>query len=252
MVSIGRNAFAGNWRLMGTLEFPEGLESIGAGAFANCRSIEQLIFPESLSSIGYESTWGDNGGAFANDFGIYSIVCRGEVPAHVLSGAFNGVAKDNFTLEVPESAISQYQAAPGWCDFKRIAAHHELVCRPSVACALSTEHKQKLVINAEGEWEVASKPDWCEVSPASGNKKTEVTLTIKGMAKNADSRDGKVVFRLKDKDYTHECSVSQYGYEYGEDEWITLQKATKGNNVESISCCSATALAQRILPAENI
>ena len=230
LVSIGRNAFAGNWRLMGTLEFPEGLESIGAGAFANCRSIEQLIFPESLSSIGYESTWGDNGGAFANDFGIYSIVCRGEIPAHVLSEAFNGVAKDNFTLEVPESAISQYQAASGWKDFKRIAAHHELVCRPSVACALSTEHKQKLVINAEGEWEVASKPDWCEVSPASGNKKTEVTLTIKGMAKNADSRDGKVVFRLKDKDYTHECSVSQYGYEYGEDEWITLQKATKGNN----------------------
>lgn len=98
---------------MGTLEFPDGLESIGAGAFANCRSIEQLIFPESLSSIGYESTWGDNGGAFANDFGIYSIVCRGEVPAHVLSGAFNGVAKDNFTLEVPESAIPsirQHQA----------------------------------------------------------------------------------------------------------------------------------------------
>ena len=229
LISIGRNAFAGNWRLMGTLEFPDGLESIGAGAFANCRSIEQLIFPESLSSIGYEPTWGDNGGAFANDFGIYCIVCRGEVPAHVLSGAFNGVAKDNFTLEVPESAISQYQAAPGWCDFKRIAAHHELVCRPSVACALRTLHKQKLVINAEGEWEVASKPDWCEVSPASGNKKTEVILTIKGMAKNADRREGKVVFRLKDKDYTHECSVSQYGYEYGEDEWITLQKATKGN-----------------------
>ena len=80
-------------------------------------------------------------------------------PANVLNNAFNGVAKDNFTLEVPESAISQYQATPGWCDFKRIAAHHELVCRPSVACALSTEHKQKLVINAEGEWEVASKLD---------------------------------------------------------------------------------------------
>lgn len=230
LVSIGRNAFAGNWRLMGTLEFPEGLESIGAGAFANCRSIEGLVFPESLESIGYEATWGDNGGAFANDFGIYSIVCKGETPAHVLSGAFNGVAKDNFTLEVPESAISQYQAATGWCDFKRIAAHHELVCRPSVACALSTEHKQTLTINAEGEWEVASKPDWCEVLPASGNKKTEVTLTIKGMAKNADNRDGKVVFRLKNKDYTHTCEVSQYGYEYGEDEWITLQKATKGNN----------------------
>lgn len=152
------------------------------------------------------------------------------MPAYIESGAFDGVAKDNFTLEVPESAISQYQAASGWCDFKRIAAHHELVCRPSVACALSTQHKQKLVINAEGEWEVASKPSWCEVSPASGNKKTEVTLTIKGMAITSGNREGKVVFRLKNKDYTHECSVSQYGYKYGEDQWITLQKATKGRN----------------------
>lgn len=227
---IGNKAFAYNWRIMGTLEFPEGLESIGAGAFANCRSLEGLIFPESLENIRWEPSWTDDGGAFQNCFGINSIICKGTMPPHVYKQVFDGVAKDNFTLEVPESAISQYQSAPGWCDFKRIAAHHELVCRPSVACALSTEHKQKLVINAEGEWEVASKPDWCEVSPASGNKKTEVTLTIKGMAKNADSRDGKVVFRLKDKDYTHECSVSQYGYEYGEDEWITLQKATKGNN----------------------
>lgn len=222
LTHIGSNAFAYNWRLMGILDIPQEVESIGENAFSNCKMLEGIIFPESMETI--------RQGAFNECYGINSIICKGTMPAHIESGAFDGVAKDNFTLEVPESAISQYQAAPGWCDFKRIAAHHELVCRPSVACALSTEHKQKLVINAEGEWEVASKPDWCEVSPASGNKKTEVTLTIKGMAKNAASRDGKVVFRLKDKDYTHECSVSQYGYEYGEDEWITLQKATKGNN----------------------
>lgn len=222
LTHIGSNAFAYNWRLMGILDIPQEVESIGENAFSNCKMLEGIIFPESMETI--------RQGAFNECYGINSIICKGTMPAHIESGAFDGVAKDNFTLEVPESAISQYQAAPGWCDFKRIAAHHELVCRPSVACALSTEHKQKLVINAEGEWEVASKPDWCEVSPASGNKKTEVTLTIKGMAKNADSRDGKVVFRLKDKDYTHECSVTQYGYEYGEDEWITLQKATKGNN----------------------
>ena len=222
LTHIGSNAFAYNWRLMGVLDIPEEVESVGENAFSNCRMLEGIIFPESMETI--------RQGAFNECYGINSIRCKGTMPAHIESGAFDGVAKDNFTLEVPESAISQYQAAPGWCDFKRIAAHHKLVCRPSVACALSTEHKQKLVINAEGEWEVASKPDWCEVSPASGNKKTEVTLTIKGMAKNADSRDGKVVFRLKNKDYTHECSVTQYGYEYGEDEWITLQKATKGNN----------------------
>ena len=221
LTHIGSNAFANNWRLMGVLDIPNEVESIGESAFSNCKMLEGIIFPESMETI--------RQGAFNECYGINSIVCKGTMPAHIESGAFNGVAKDNFTLEVPESAISQYQAAPGWCDFKRIAAHHELVCRPSVACALRTLHKQKLVINAEGEWEVASKPDWCEVSPASGNKKTEVILTIKGMAKTADRREGKVVFRLKDKDYTHECSVSQYGYEYGEDEWITLQKATKGN-----------------------
>ena len=221
LTHIGSNAFANNWRLMGVLDIPNEVESIGESAFSNCKMLEGIIFPESMETI--------RQGAFNECYGINSIVCKGTMPAHIESGAFNGVAKDNFTLEVPESAISQYQAAPGWCDFKRIAAHHELVCRPSVACALRTLHKQKLVINAEGEWEVASKPDWCEVSPASGNKKTEVILTIKGMAKTADRREGKVVFRLKDKDYTHECNVSQYGYEYGEDEWITLQKATKGN-----------------------
>ena len=221
LTHIGSNAFANNWRLMGVLDIPNEVESIGESAFSNCKMLEGIIFPESMETI--------RQGAFNECYGINSIVCKGTMPAHIESGAFNGAAKDNFTLEVPESAISQYQSAPGWCDFKRIAAHHELVCRPSVACALRTLHKQKLVINAEGEWEVASKPDWCEVSPASGNKKTEVILTIKGMAKTADSREGKVVFRLKDKDYTHECSVSQYGYEYGEDEWITLQKATKGN-----------------------
>lgn len=207
---------------MGVLEIPYGVESIGESAFSNCRMLEGLVLPESLETI--------RRGAFNDSFGIGSIVCKGTMPAYIESGAFDGVAKDNFTLEVPESAVQQYQAAGGWCEFKRIAAHHELVCRPSVACALSTQHKQTLVVNAEGEWEVESKPDWCEVTPASGNKKTEVTLTIKSMSKNASDREGKIVFRLKNKDYTHACTVSQYGYEYGEDEWITLQKATKGRN----------------------
>lgn len=229
IASIGDYAFAYNWRLMGVLEFPEGLQTIGAGAFANCRSIEGLVFPESIENICYEPTVNNDGGAFEGCYGIGSIVCKGSVPANVQEGAFNGVAKDNFTLEVPESSIAQYQAAVGWKDFKRIAAHHELVCRPSVACALNTEHKQTLVVDAEGEWEVASKPDWCELSQTSGGNKAEVTLTIKAMAKGSADRTGEIVFRLKSKDYTHKCTVTQYDYQYGEDEWLTLQKAKRGN-----------------------
>ena len=220
LLSIGEATFSGNNQLTGTLEIPEKITSIKSSAFGYCSQIEGLVLPANIETIG--------NGAFSNCFGIGSIVCKGAYPAYVKSGAFNGVPKDNFTVEVPESAVAQYQTAVGWNEFKRIAAHHELVCRPSIACALATEHKQSLIVDAEGEWEVASKPDWCEVSPASGNKKTKVTLTINAMAKNGTSREGKVVFRLKEEEYTHECRVSQYGYEYGEDQWLTLQKATKG------------------------
>lgn len=217
---LGGSAFSDNKQLTGTLEIPDKLTSIKEEAFNGCNKIEGLVLPANLETI-YSN-------AFKNCFGIGSIVCKGAEPAYVKSGAFDGVPKDNFTVEVPESSVAQYQTTAGWNEFKRIAAHHELVCRPSIACALATEHKQSLIVDAEGEWEVASKPDWCEVSPASGNKKTKVTLTINAMAKNGTSREGKVVFRLKDEDYTHECRVSQYGYEYGEDQWLTLQKATKG------------------------
>lgn len=230
LYTIGNNAFAYNWRLMGILEIPENVQSIGAGAFANCRSIEGLIFPEGLENIRFESAWGDSGGAFANCFGIGSIVCKGGIPPYVQIGAFNGVPKDNFTLEVPEYAIQQYQAAVGWSDFKRIAAHRELVCRPSIANAINTKCTRQLVLNAESDWEVESIPSWCSLSQKSGSKKTELTLTIEGMPKGTtEGRIGEIVFKLKDKDYTTKCTVSQFDYEYDEDQIITLQKASKGS-----------------------
>lgn len=231
---IGDNAFAYNWRLMGVLEFPENVQSIGAGAFNDCRSIEGLIFPEALENIRWESAWGDKGGAFSNCFGIGSIVCKGAIPPYVQIGAFNGVPKDNFTVEVPESAIQQYQTAVGWSDFKRIAAHRELVCRPAIANAINTECQRTLVLNAEGDWEVESMPDWCSLSATSGSKKTELTLTIKAMAHGSAQREGEIVFKLKDKDYTTRCAVTQYDYEYDEDEIITLQRHTKGNGVNLV------------------
>lgn len=232
---IGDNAFKNNWRLMGTLEIPENVQSIGAGAFANCRSIDGLILPEGLENIRWESAWGDEGGAFSNCFGIGSIVCKGSMPAYVQSGAFNGVAKDNFTLEVPESAVQQYQAAAGWSDFKRIAAHRELVCRPSLATAINTQCTRRLVLNAEADWEVESMPQWCSLSQNSGSKKTELTLTIHSMPKgSAEQRTGEIVFRLKDKDYTTKCNISQYDYEYDEDQVITLQRASRGKGVNLV------------------
>lgn len=230
---IGNNAFKNNWRLMGILEIPQNVQTIGAGAFANCRSLEGVIFPEALENIRYEATLGDEGGAFSNCFGIGSIVCKGTIPPYVQPGAFNGVAKDNFTLEVPESAIPLYQAEPGWSDFKRIAAHRELVCRPALATAINTQCTRTLVVDAEGDWIVESKPEWCELSQTEGSKKTELTLTFQQMPAG-NNREGEIVFKLKDQDYTTKCKLTQYDYSYGEDEIITLQTAKRGKGINLV------------------
>lgn len=222
LVTIGDDAFYCNQRLTGIVEFPKELQYIGTRAFYGCSMLEGIVLPESVENIGKY--------AFCNCYGIGSIVCKGTIPPTVFSDTFDGIAKDNFALEVPESAINDYKTATGWCDFKRITAHHELVCRPSTACALNTEHKETLTVDAEGEWEVESMPDWCELSQTSGSKKTEVTLTINALTKGSGDRTGEIVFKLKDLEYTHTCTVNQYDYDYGEDEWLTLQKATKGNN----------------------
>ena len=229
LYTIGDKAFAYNWRLMGTLEIPENVISIGAGAFAKCRSIEGIIFPEGLESIRYNSGWFEDGGAFQDCFGIGRIVCKGTVPAYVMEGAFHGVAKDNFTLEVPESAIQQYQTAVGWKDFKRISAYRNLVIRPSMATAINTTVTRDLVLTADDEWYVESQPDWVTLDKTRGSGKSEIKLTFSEMRAGSEPREGEVVCMLKGQDYRTRCKVTQYDYEYAEDEFITFQEATKGN-----------------------
>ena len=231
---IGDKAFAWNWRLMGTLEIPEGVLSIGAGAFAQCRMLEGVVFPESLESIKYEPSWGEDGGAFQNCFGIGRIVCKGKVPAYVQDGSFNGVPKDNFTLEVPEGYEAQYQAATGWREFKRIAAYRNLVIRPMVATAINTSVTRELVLTADDNWSVKSQPDWVTLSQTSGKGKTSLQLTFAQKPQDGLTRSGEVVFQLDGKDYETRLAVSQYDYEYAEDEIITLQSASKGNGVNIV------------------
>lgn len=221
--SINTRAFYNNQRISGILEIPNSTISIGTDAFSRCSSLEGLILLSNIETIG--------SGAFQDCFGIGSIICQSPLPPYLFTNAFNGVAKDNFTVEVPESAVADYQTATGWNEFKRIGAHHELICRPAIANALNTHCTRNLILNAEGDWEVTSIPDWCTLSQTSGSKKTELTLTIDAMPKGTtEGRTGEIVFKLKDKYYTTKCSVSQYDYEHDEDQIITLQKATRGNN----------------------
>ncbi len=226
ILQIGNKAFCGNWRLMGVVEMPDELLSIGESAFQDCRMLEGVIFKEKFETIRRH--------AFENCFGIGRIVCKGTIPPYIQDGCFNGVPKDNFTLEVPEGYEAQYQAATGWREFKRIAAYRNLVIRPMVATAINTSVTRDLVLTADDNWSVKSQPEWVTLSQTSGKGKTSLQLTFAQKPKDGLTRSGEVVFQLDGKDYETRLAVSQYDYEYAEDEIITLQSASKGNGVNIV------------------
>lgn len=223
---LGSYAFSGCSRISGTLEIPDNITAIKEHTFASCSSIEKLVLHSKMDVI--------KSGAFQDCFGLGSIVCNAVNPPYVESSAFGGVSKSNVVVEVPEASLAAYRTASGWSDFKKIVAHHELICSPDSVVALNASLQKKLVINAESDWEVEKCPSWCHLDKTSGSKKTEVTLTIDALAKGQEPREDDIVFVLKDKGYTTSCGVSQCSYDYDEDEVITLQKATRGNGVNLV------------------
>ena len=247
LLSIGKEAFNSNTRLMGVLEFPESLISLGEKAFEYCIKLEGIVLPPDLGAIKSD--------AFNSCFGLNKIVCRSTEPPVVLSGAFAGVAKDNFAVEVPESAVNRYQSASGWNEFKRIVAHHDFTISRRLMRTLNAEHSRKLVLRAPSDqaWSVESCPEWVTVTPSSGVGKAEVVVTVNEMTdaeigtfeidlgtynnhnfEMNNGRAGEVVFLLNNKDYRTSLKVEQYDYEYGDGDVIVNQSATVGGGVNIV------------------
>lgn len=204
--------------LTGTLTLPKNVARIPAGCFMGCFGISGLIIPKGTLVL-------DNN-SFAGCSGIGSIVCEGEEPPVVIGDAFLGVAKDNFTVEVPKGCVEKYRNAPGWSEFKRIAEYRNFVCRPAQVQALNNVHQEELVLNADAAWTVADCPDWVTLSKTSGTGKTAITLTFAPLAHGTGNREGTITFAMGDYETT--CWVRQYDYEYDEDSYLTLQTHTKG------------------------
>lgn len=225
---LEEGVFAYNSRLTGVVELPEDIISVSAGLFSGCSQLEGVVIPKNVEFI-RES-------AFENCFQLNSIVCEAQNPPQLDATAFNGVAKDNFTVEVPEASVNSYSTAPGWMEFKRFAAHRDFSISRNLFRLLNASLTKTLVLRApSGEaWSVESKPDWVTVEPMSGTGKVEVTVTVADQPKGAGYREGEVVFLLNGKDYRTRTKVEQYDYQYGDGEVMTVQTATKGAGVDLV------------------
>lgn len=228
LLSIGVGVFGGCYRLSGIIEFPKNIVAVPQKLFDGCSGIEGVKFHNKMEVIGAQ--------AFYNCTGVYSIICEAKNPPIINSNSFNGVAKDNFTLEVPEASVNLYKNASNWSEFKRIAAHREFSISRNLFRTLNAEHSKTFVLRApSGEnWSVESKPDWVEVTPMSGTGKMDVTVTVNTLAKGAGKRSGEIKFLLDGKDYRSTMTVEQYDYQYGDGDMVTLQEAKTGNGVNVV------------------
>lgn len=243
---IGKQAFDGQRKICENIVFPEGLILIGEGAFNSCSQIPSIELPSTIQTIGRT--------AFDGCYNLSSIICNAVEPPSVMKGAFDGVAKDNFTVEVPAQSVTRYKTESGWSDFRRIAAHYDFSVSRDRVLTLNAAESRTLILRAPANfnWSIESKPDWVTVTPASGTGKTDITVSVNEMARTTDQfevnegtfnkptykkyagRSGEIVFRLEDKDYTCTLDVEQYDADYSDGEVMTLNTATKGPGIDIV------------------
>jgi len=243
---IRYRAFSSN-SIVSPVTFNEGLISIDDIAFEDNSGIPSIKLPSTLQIIGARS--------FGNCFNISSIISSASEPPIVKEGAFNGVAKDNFTVEVPVASVKRYQSESGWSDFKRIGAHYDFSLSRSLVRALDGEFSKTYVLRVPSgmNWSIEEKPNWVTVTPASGTGRTDVTITIAEMQSSAigtfevnegtvtnpsyhnySGRSGQVVFKLDDKDYRYSVDIEQYHSDYLDGTVETLQTATIGPGIDIV------------------
>ena len=247
LLSIGDNAFYECWRLEGVLEFPETLVKLGERAFYKCRNLQGIILPPELGVI--------NSYVFSDCFYLSKIVCKSIEPPVISTSTFSGVAKDNFTVEVPSQSINKYISDIKWGEFKRIGAYYDFSISRREMRTLKKEHCRDFTLRAPAKhsWSVKSCPEWVTVEPLSGTGKTEVTITVKEMTPSEvqtfdvvsgpynnqktttyKGRGGDVIFQLDDKNQTVNLKIEQYDSEHYDGEVISNHLATKGNGVNIV------------------
>ena len=218
-LSIGHGAFGGN--NLTKLTLPSQLELIEVEAFQNVGYITELTIPRFVDYIR------DRG--IAHNSYLQTLICLNPEPPTLEGNPFEGLYMDKVVLQVPEQSVELYRNTDGWNQFKNITAYRELAFNVPDIVAMDKGTTRSGILRAEGPWEVAECPSWITVSPSSSqDKKTEVTVTMHAQNAGSATREGKIVFKLKDKDYTTYTTVRQVGADVAEDEVIVLQEASAG------------------------
>lgn len=217
---LPRDAFRG--QCFTSVNLPDHVTTLGNGALLSLQFVRTIRIGKFMDYIGSE--------ALAYCPNLQTLICLNPEPPKVCDNSFAGIYFDKAILEVPEASVELYRRTPVWNQFLNITAHKELAFNiPEVTC-LQAGITQTGVVRSESEWEVTECPDWCVVSPMQGGVygREEVTVSVKSMAQGNGNREGRIVFRLKGSDYTTYTTVTQYDYEYAEDQEIVLQEAKAG------------------------
>lgn len=216
-------AFANCKNLQDTVRIPEGVVTIEDGAFRGDSQLTAVVLPSSLERI--------RSCAFMDCFTLDYIHSNALTPPEIAEeSVFAGVAKDNFTVEVPKAAIDAYRSAQHWNEFKRLTDYRNFVARPAKYNVLNAGGSRRVVLNADGKWSVSHIPSWCRLSATSGDMKTELTLTIDKMSHGSETRHDSIVFRLDDGKTTR-MDIGQYDYEHDEDALVTLSAHNQGAGI---------------------
>lgn len=218
-LTIGFDAFCGC--NITKINIPEKMEFIGNGAFHAVGPITEITIPRFVDYIGH--------GAFADNSFLQTVICLSPEPPRLYGEPFGGLYMDKVVLQVPEQSVELYRNTAGWDQFKNITAYRELAFNVPDIVAMDKGTTRSGILRAEGAWEVVECPSWITVSPSSSeDRKTEVTVTMHAQAAGSATREGKIVFKLKDKDYTTYTTVRQVGAGVAEDETFVLQEASAG------------------------
>ena len=226
-LNIGGSAFAGNE--ITALTLPSKLEAIQDEALCGLPRLKEIKIPKFVDYIGNN--------AFRGNYSLQTIICLNPEPPTLGENPFgpsydwknDGVDLDKCILQVPEQSVELYRNADGWREFQNITAYRELAFNVPEIITLDKGATRSGILRSEGGWEVVECPSWVTVSPSSSDKKkTEVTVTVTAQDKGEATREGKIIFRLKNKDYTTYTTVKQVAADVTEDETIVLQEASVG------------------------